>query len=86
MEFSENSSITELSAEHHALSRIELLETLRNLHSLPEPMKEVVYLRSMGDLSFREIGDIMGKSENWARVTYFRAKAQLIELTGYEKS
>lgn len=44
-------------------------------------MKEVIYLRSLGDLSFREIGDIMGKSENWARVTYFRARTKLLELT-----
>lgn len=47
-------------------------------------MREVIYLRSMGDLSFREIGDIMGKSENWARVTYFRGKSKLIELSGRE--
>lgn len=85
MEIPEELSITELSAERQALSRMELLDTLRNLHSLPEAMKEVVYLRSMGDLSFREIGDIMGKSENWARVTYFRAKTQLTELSGHEK-
>lgn len=83
-EIDETLSITELSAERQALSRIELLDTLRNLHSLPESMREVIYLRSLGDLSFREIGDIMGKSENWARVTYFRAKAQLVELSGHE--
>lgn len=83
-EIDETLSITELSAERQALSRIELLDTLRNLHSLPESMREVIYLRSLGDLSFREIGDIMGKSENWARVTYFRAKTLLIQLSGHE--
>ena len=80
-EITEEMSVTELSAERQALSRMELLDTLRHLHNLPEDMREVVYLRSMGDLSFREIGDIMGKSENWARVTYFRAKTRLIELS-----
>ena len=70
-------SVTEISAEQQALSRIELLETLKHLHTLPEDTREVIYLRSFGDLSFREIGDIMGKSENWARVTYFRGKEKL---------
>lgn len=60
-EISEDISVTEVSAERHALSRLELLDTLKNLHSLSEDMREVIYLRSLGDLSFREIGDIMGK-------------------------
>ena len=50
----------------------------------PEPMppaaaaaREVVYLRSLGQLSFREIGDVLGKTENWARVTFYRGKEKL---------
>jgi RNA polymerase sigma-70 factor (ECF subfamily) len=85
-EIREDLSITEISAERQALSRVELLNTLRLLHNLPEDMREVIYLRSMGDLSFREIGDIMGKSENWARVTYFRGKTKLIEQSGYQET
>lgn len=71
-ELTQELSVTEISAERQALSHMELLDTLKHLHTLPEDMREVIYLRSFGDLSFREIGDIMGKSENWARVTYFR--------------
>jgi len=85
-EIDENLSITEISAERQALSRVELLDTLKHLHTLPEDMREVIYLRSMGDLSFRDIGDIMGKSENWARVTYFRGRTRLMELSGYKES
>ena len=81
IEITEQHSVTEISAERQVLSRVELLDTLRLLHNLPEDMREVIYLRSMGDLSFREIGDIMGKSENWARVTYFRARTRLMELS-----
>lgn len=81
-EITEDLSVTKISAERQALSRIELLKTLKQLHTLSEDMREVIYLRSFGDLSFREIGDIMGRSENWARVTYFRARTQLIELSG----
>ena len=37
----------------------------------------MVYLRSLGQLSFREIGDVLGKTENWARVTFYRGKEKL---------
>lgn len=63
--------------ERQVLAREELLDVLGRLHQLPENMREVVYLRVSGDLSFREIGRIMGKSENWARVNFFRAKELL---------
>ena len=63
--------------ERQVLAREELLDVLGRLHQLPVNMREVVYLRISGDLSFREIGRIMGKSENWARVNFFRAKELL---------
>lgn len=63
--------------ERQVLAREELLDVLGRLHQLPVNMREVVYLRIAGDLSFREIGNIMGKSENWARVNFFRAKELL---------
>ena len=49
------------------------------LHSLEEPYREVFELRIFGELSFREIGMIFGKTENWARVTYHRARIKLQE-------
>lgn len=53
------------------------MQLLRSIHVLPEPSREVVYLRVFGELSFAEIGDVMGKSENWARVTFYRSKEKL---------
>ena len=44
------------------------------LHSAPEPYKEVFLWRALGGLSIRTIGQLFGKSENWACVTYHRAK------------
>ena len=44
------------------------------LHNLPEPYKEVFSLRVLGELSFQQIGLLFGKTENWARVTYHRAR------------
>ena len=44
---------------------------------MEEPYREVIYLRVFGGLSFREIGEIHGKTENWARVTFYRGKEKL---------
>ena len=49
----------------------------RQLHLLDAATREVMYLRLMGDLSYREIGDVLGKSENWARVTFYRGKEKM---------
>ena len=49
------------------------------LHELPEPYKEVFELRVFGELSFKEIADIFGKTESWARVTYHRARLKIKE-------
>ena len=49
------------------------------LHALEEPYREVFELRIFGELSFREVGLIFGKTENWARVTYHRARLKLQE-------
>lgn len=50
------------------------LEIYRKIQKLENPMKDVLMLRLSGELSFREIGEILGKSENWARVTFYRGK------------
>ena len=47
------------------------------IHDSSEPAREVLYLRLLGGLSFREIGDVLGQSENWARVTFYRGKEKL---------
>lgn len=49
------------------------------LNVLDEFSKEVVILRIKGDMSFKEIGNVLNKTENWARVTYYRAKNKLKE-------
>lgn len=40
------------------------------LHDVPEPYKEVFMWRVYAELSFKQIGQIFGKSENWACVAY----------------
>ena len=55
------------------------LELYRKLQKLDKQTREVIYLRLTGELSFREIGDILNKTENWARVTFYRGKQKLKE-------
>ena len=50
---------------------------IRRVHELQEPAREVIYLRVFGELSFKEIGEVFSKSENWARVTFYRGKEKL---------
>lgn len=49
------------------------------LHHMEEPYKEVFSLRVFGELPYEKIGRLFGKSANWARVTFYRAKVQIME-------
>lgn len=74
------------SAESEVLARMGREEILKTIHRIPDPGREVLYLRLLGSLSFAEIGSILGQTENWSRVTFYRAKQQLIkEIQGNEK-
>lgn len=59
------------------------------LHAMEEPYKEVFSLRVFGELPYDKIGRLFGKSANWARVTFYRAKVQImehVEAIDHEKS
>ena len=71
--------------EETVLADMSKVEILRKIYAFEGEIKDVLYLRLFGDLSFREIGDILGRTENWARVTYYRGKEKLRkELEAYE--
>ena len=74
-----------LTLEEQYISDESKLEILKAIHNLSEPAREVLYLRLFSGLSFREIGEILDKTEQWARVTYYRGKLALRkELTENE--
>ncbi len=56
--------------------KISLYKKMQNLDIIT---REVIYLRITGELSFKEIGTILNKTETWARVTFYRGKKQLKE-------
>ena len=73
--------------EEQFVRRDEAARIRKILHEIPEPYKEVFMWRVYADMSFKEIGRIFSKSENWACVTYHRAKKlikQRLEEKGYE--
>ncbi len=63
--------------EEVILRQDESLRIHRLLHHLDEPYREVFTLRALGQLSFRDIGELFGKTENWACVVYHRARAKI---------
>lgn len=63
--------------EQSLLRQERYLALMRRIHALDEQMREVVYLRVMGEMKFSMIGQIMGHSENWARVMFYRAKERI---------
>ena len=76
---SENSTpdIAELFEENELAGR-----AFSVLHALEEPYKEVFMLSVFGGLSLKDISAMFGKSESWARVTYYRAKQKIMEGLG----
>lgn len=74
------------SPEEDVLRKLGMEEVMAVIHRVPEPGREVLYLRLLGDLSFRQIGAIMGQTENWARVTFFRAKQNVVKELSKDES
>ena len=73
------------SPENIAIFNDSKKEFYKNFQKLDKKTKEVMYLRIEGDLSFKEIATILDKTENWARVTFYRGKQKLKEVGSYEK-
>lgn len=66
------------SPEKSVLLHMEKAALYKAIHSLSEPMREVVHMRLTGEFSFAEIGEILGKNESWARTTFYRAKQKIM--------
>ena len=66
--------------EENIVSGEEKIEIYKKMQKLDEKTREVMYLRISGELSFKEIGIILNKTENWARVTFYRGKNKLKEV------
>ena len=66
--------------EERVIANQEKVFLYQRMQKLEPKTREVIYLRITGELSFKEIGTILNKTENWARVTFYRGKNQLKEV------
>lgn len=65
--------------EEEVINKAEKEELYKKIENLSEGLKEIIYLRIIGELSFKQIGEILGKNENWARVNFYRGKEKMKE-------
>lgn len=65
------------SVEDVVLRKQSSIELYKNMQQLDSVERDVIYLRNFAELSFKEIGEVLNKSENWSRVTYFRCKEKI---------
>jgi len=76
-------NINLLKDEHSMEERYDRRQTAlaiqKELDTLEEPYNEVFSLRVFGDMSFKQIAVLFGRTETWARVTYHRAKMKIRE-------
>lgn len=70
--------------EDSIIAKEEIIELYKKIHTLDETTREVIYLRIKAELSFKDIGIILNKSEEWARVVFYRGKIKLKELINNE--
>ncbi len=84
--YRKNSSVMPLEAQEQAdenlieelqKDRDDAIRIRKLLHEIPEPYKEVFMWRVLAEMSFKQIGEMFGKTDNWACVTYHRAKSMI---------
>lgn len=73
------------SVEDDFLLEEDKVELHKKIYNLDSQTKEIFYLKLFADLTFKEIGEIMGKSEVWARVNFYRGKQKIKESEKNEK-
>ena len=84
-----NITVPDETIEEKVVRHDEAVRAQKVLHDIPDPYKEVFMWRVYAELSFKQIGTLFHKSENWACVTYHRARGKIkerLEEWNHEKS
>ena len=71
--------------EDEFLEKEERLQLFKSIQKLDTLTRDVIYLKMRGDLSYKEIAEIMNTKENWVRVTFYRGKEKIKEDMNDEK-
>lgn len=67
------------------LEKEERMQLFKSIQKLDVLTRDVIYLKIKGDLSYKEIAEIMNTTETWVRVTFYRGKEKIKEDHSYEK-
>lgn len=77
---------TRASLEETVIQKIEYKKIRKIVHTLSEPYQDVFCLHIFGEVKLKEIAKLYGKSESWARVTYYRAKDKILQEVEHENN
>lgn len=66
--------------EEEFLKKQDLEQLYNKIQKLDETVREIFYMKLFSNLTFKQIGEIKGKSEVWARVNFYRGKQKLKEV------
>lgn len=75
----------DINLEDEFIDREDRMILYKQLDKLDSSTKELMYLKLTTELSFIEISQVLGKSESWVRVTYYRTKEKLMKMNREEE-
>ncbi len=67
------------SPEDRVITKEMYRKAYKVLQELEEPYRDVFILHAIGEVSLKEVATVYGKTESWARVTYFRARQKILQ-------
>mgnify|MGYP001851755584 CR=1 FL=1 len=71
--------------EEDIITKDNIIELFKKIHMLDIDTREIIYLKIIRNFTFKEISQILGKSEEWARTKFYRGKIKLKESLKNEK-
>ena len=71
--------------EEDMIAKDNIIEFYKKIHMLDIDTREIIYLKIIRNFTFKEISQILGKNEEWARTKFYRGKLKLKESLQDEK-
>ena len=67
------------------IQKEQIEEINEQLNGLSDELKRLILMRSVDNMSFKAIGDLLGRTEEWARITFYRTKKKIKEKNREEE-
>ena len=71
--------------EEDMIAKDNIIEFYKKIHMLDIDTREIIYLKIIRNFTFKEISQILGKNEEWARTKFYMGKLKLKESLQDEK-